>query len=622
MGSGEVQISILRRSHHLVAPDAIFFRASVQQEGVAESRDVTRYDPSYHQLRYAWDFGDTGAASDKVVNLPRAHNNLNTAHGKEVAHVFQRAGRYDVRCTVHGPDGLIGEDVLRVSVDDPTRVFAGDRTVLLDPTGAGDPEKYPQARVVRDWDQAFTAAPAGPTGVSRLLIRRGFRYTRTQTQRLTWQNGSLHIGAFGEGPPPVIDLIGGEMVFDVAGNFNDDVVFSGLDLQGPWNAATETGAVGGRRLNGIRSFHGNQRMVLINDCLFSGFDTALWLIDDPDNPDASAFTLNNSTITNWANYGIYTGVNMGSFIAVLGSNISQMPEALQGGGPKDGTRNDHGPVRIAGTGFFHMDACDLFSRNGWTRLAEVPADQPCLRWNTNARPGSRGIVSRTAMEGGFTIVGLRDENGNGPRFLSNLVMEKCLLVGTATTISAIALQFTGQTVRNNIIIMPDVPSAAIDWQAMIQGQNGQNAEGQMNPTAPVEVYSNTLIQKRSPQHQRQVMDETWDLEDFALYSYENNLFATPNMGAMSSGEPGLELTGGALETVAGQWVPRFLGLRYQPQRTSMDSRYQTPRDQVSDLRPQDGTAGADDAMGSSAIDDFFGRLRNPDRPDRGAVETS
>lgn len=618
-GSGQVSISVLRRSHHLLAPDAVFFRASVRDDSITEARAPTQYDPSFHKLRYEWSFGDPGAVSDKVRNLPLAHNDLDTAYGKEVAHVFHRPGNHEVTCTVHGPEGLIGRDTFTVRVDDPGRVFAGAQTVLLDPTGRGDPLLYPGARVVQSWEAAF-AAPS-PGTITRILLRRNTRFTRQSTQVLNRRVGSLHIGAFGEGDPPVVQMLDDHLAFDVVGNFDGDVVFQGIDFRGPWDSTRETGtATNGRRIGGLRSAHGNSRMVLVDDCRFDGFSITIWLSNDPDNPDPGLFVIQNCAITNWGDYGLFAGPNMGAHIAVLGSRIAQTPEALQGGGPKNGTRNDHGPVRITGTGHFHMDGCDLFSRNGWTRLEGVPADQPCLRWNTRAMPGSIGMVTRTAMEGGYAITALRDADNRGTRFLSNLVMEKCLLVGTATTVAGILVQFTGQTVRNNIVVMPDVPSAAINWQSMIRGHNGQNPEGQMDPTAPVEIYSNTFLQLRSPAHQDTPMEEDWGMMDFAVFTYENNLFATPNMGAMSSGEPGLELGGGFLETVDGLWTPRFEGLRYQPQQWEMDRRFATPSDPLRDLIARTGTPGADDAMGTAALDDFFGQLRR-DTPDRGAIES-
>jgi hypothetical protein len=612
--STPICLLVLRRSALQTAPDAVFFRASVTYPGIAEARSSTEYDESHHRLRYTWDFCDPGAASDKVVNLPTAHNDLDTAYGKEVAHIFRRPGRYRVTCRIDSPDGFVGAAELEVLVKDPNLVFAGAQTILVDPDGLGDPA-WPQAQMVRDWDTALAAAAGN--GRTRLLLRRGQRYSLFAEQRLTRRHGSVHIGAFGTGLRPELRSLSGRAMFEIRGSFDGTVTVQGLDLRGPWDAAAETGA----RIDGLRIDQGNRRTVILDDCTFSGFGTGILITGSRDSPDEGLFAVHDCAITNWGNYGLLASPDLRNHIAILGSAIYQHPQAMQGGQGKDGfSHNEHGPVRIAGAGHFHMDVCDLFSRTGWTRLDGVPADQSCLRWNTKALPGSSGTVSRCAMEGGLSIVALRDENANGDRYLSNFVLEKCLLVGSASTIIGVSLQFTGQTVRNNIIIMPDVPSAAIPWQAMIVSRADVNPEGQRDPAAPVAVYANTLIQRRSDAHHDGPMDIERGMAEFAVFSFENNLFYTPNNTTQRGGEPGLILGGGPLETVGGVWRSRFAGLKYQPEQPVMDDRFATPPGQLRDVVPAPGTPKADDAMGMSALDDFFGRLRG-ETPDRGAIET-
>jgi hypothetical protein len=132
-GSGRVAISILARTQAELAPDGVFFRASVDDPGIVQATGRSGYDPSFHDCTYIWDFGDPGAVSDKVVNLPAAHNDLNCAYGKEVGHVFTRPGRHTVTCTVYGPEGPVGSDALDIEVGDPDRAFAPEQTILLDP---------------------------------------------------------------------------------------------------------------------------------------------------------------------------------------------------------------------------------------------------------------------------------------------------------------------------------------------------------------------------------------------------------------------------------------------------------------------------------------------------------
>lgn len=617
-GSGQVQIQILRRDRLQTAPAAIFFRARVSGPGLREAPSPTRYDETWSGLRYEWRFGDPGAASGKVVNLPRAHNDLNIAYGKEVAHVFRRPGRHRIHCEVRGPEGLIGAHSTEIWIEDPERAFPGARTILLDPEGRGS-TAYPEARIVRDFETALQASRQTPGGATRILVRRGTRLSLLSELSLRSPHGALLVGTYGTGARPQLRILSGRAVFDLRPDFNGQLTLQGLDLAGPWDAVTETGAQGDRRIDGIRCAPGNGPALLLDDCRLDGFGNAVLIQGSPEANDPGFFTLHDCDITNWGDYGILASPNLGNAIALLGCAIHQHPQAMQGGHRKDRfSHNEHGPVRMAGPGHFHMDACDLFSRNGWTRLASVPADQPCLRWNTKALAGRSGTVTRTAMEGGFTIVALTDENTNGTRYLSNFLMEKCLLVGSASTIIGVALQFTGQTIRNNVIVMPDVPRASVRWQTMISAVDGDNPAGQQDPGVPVQVYSNTLIQRRRDAYHDRPMDAQRGMEDFEVFSFENNLFATPNT-SQPGGERDLTLGRGAIETVGGTWTPRFAGLKYQPEQRVMDPSFATPGDQLQGLVPV-GEVGIGDAMGLHALDDFFGLLR-PDPPDRGAIET-
>jgi hypothetical protein len=133
-GSGTVTIQIMNRSDQQVAPEAVWFRANVSDASVNQNLSLGAYDESFHKLTYIWDFGDPGAASDKLTNVPVAHNDLNKAYGKQAAHVYASPGIYTVTCTVYAENRtLIGSDMQQVIVGDPDTLFTGNRTILLDP---------------------------------------------------------------------------------------------------------------------------------------------------------------------------------------------------------------------------------------------------------------------------------------------------------------------------------------------------------------------------------------------------------------------------------------------------------------------------------------------------------
>jgi hypothetical protein len=99
------------------------------------------------------------------------------------------------------------------------------------------------------------------------------------------------------------------------------------------------------------------------------------------------------------------------------------------------------------------------------------------------------------MEGGFDIVSLRDAIPGGPVYGTNFVMDKCLLVGTANTQGGIAIQYTGVTIRNTIMVRPNTPAFAQGWNAWVARRirRNDNPADTLNPGDPVEIYGNTMV---------------------------------------------------------------------------------------------------------------------------------
>jgi hypothetical protein len=621
---GRVGISILKRGALSVAPEAVFFRAAIEAPGLREAPDRGSYDESFHKVLYIWDFGDPGAASDKAVNLPAAHNDLNRAYGKEVAHVFARPGLHRVRCTAYAPDGaLIGQDEVAVEVADPGQVFAAERTILIDPAGRGDPDLHPDAQVFGTWEEGWEAL--GGLGASgRLLLKRGTSTVLAEWLMITGALPNAYISAWGSGARPILAAGGDDALIFVNHRFEGDVVISGLALEGRWDSTTETGV----QSPGLMTEQRGVRSVLADDCTFTGFGISCFARSAPEGErHPTLFALHNCDITNWGDYGVFTGDNLDQFIAILGCAIHQDARAMMGGGNrKEGDTNQHGPLRITQGGHTHISASDLFSRNGWTMAGDAPADQPCLRWSTSqdnqAETRSSCVVERTAMEGGYGIVAIRDQNSQGPYFSTNFLMDKCLLVGTARTVVGVSIQLTGTTVRNTVMVRPDTPMLTNSWEAWVQ-RSDDNPEGQNDPADPVEIYANTIVNLMSDANRAgRPLDAEHGIDLFETFSFENNLVFTPNAPGEQPEDP--RLSREPLETVGGQWRSRYIGPRHralpgQEARPEPDTRYATPPGTVADFVPLPGSPARDSASGRVALDDFFGRPRD-ERPDRGALE--
>ena len=234
------------------------------------------------------------------------------------------------------------------------------------------------------------------------------------------------------------------------------------------------------------------------------------------------------------------------------------------------------------------------------------------------------------MEGGGPIVQIT-QNGAPEIGGTNFVMEKCLLVGSACTGSAIVTQYTGLTFRNMIFVRPNVPLLPnAGWFGVFM--RGYAADNLLlhNPRLPVACYSNTLMNLLSDENRNGralfITHPNTDLafETFEVFSLENNAIATPNAPGQTREDP--LVADAELICVGGPWRPRYLGLRYQDLGTGvgnqleMDRRYATPADTVRLYAPAPGSALIDTAIGTVAIDDFFGRIRG-EEADRGAIET-
>jgi hypothetical protein len=620
-GVPSARISVLKEGQTRIAPHPVFFRASVTGFFVADAPDDTAYDPARHTLRYEWSFGNPGAASDKVENLPAAHNDLDRAYGKDVAHVFARPGRFTVSCRVTDAEGRTAEAHHDLVVEDPDRALAGTATVILDPafredaadthdTGGDGP--YTGAVHVATWEAAMEALGESE-GQARILFPRGTELTLPATPLRDWEQRFLLLGAWGTGPRPVIRFEG-DGGLDVAWRFGGDVTLQGLDFRGGWDARTETGQAGVALSSSQR--HG--RTILVDDCLFSGWSMALHM-RTANEPDPAMSVIHNCAIGNWRDYGVFLGNNGQAFCACIGTVIAQDPLAMMGGGDKQVLANDHGPLRITEAGYFYMAACDLFSRNGWSRVEGVPADQPCLRWNTARAPGTHAQIERCAFEGGMTCLSTSRFNNSSTPDLDNLVLEKCLVVGTARTISH-GLMGTngGVTIRNTVFIKPDAPFPTNGWRASLRFEPDEGIPPEAG--APVLFYSNTIVNLLTPPHLGNRSPETQSgIEDFEIFHDENNILHAPNLGRPEAG-----LVGTDLATVAGVWTSRYLGVIYnshrgEPGQDRLLTRFATGPGSVSDWVPRRGSALAGSAVGLSAIDDFHGVLR-PDPPSPGALE--
>ena len=598
-GTGAAIAINVTRGADQVAPDAIFFEASPSgfAAGAAGAGEV--YAPEDHDIHYTWSFSDPGTYG-APVNLVAGLNDRNKAYGRKVWHCFTQPGTYTVSVTAVDRAGNSATASTDVTVGDPAVAWSGSATlcVALDGDFTGAPSGAVQYTTL---SAAFAAYGSLP-GKGRLLLKRGETYTITSRIDVDGSYSNFHLGAWGAGNRPVLDNIAdGIGTLRTKGGYSGDLTISDIVFQGGWDATTETGLEGQWAI-----FIYSPARVTVSQCDFDGHDTSIY-----PHTDTAALCVHDCAITNWENYGIFAGKAQGAKAAILGTRIAQHVDALAGSTSKAVPANWHGPLRH-GFKSLYMDCCDLFSNNGWsTNPGAVFAAQPCIRHNSKVTPDIYAYYTRTVCEGGWKIISMQDASGAKNDLAGNCIWDGCYFLGTASTDYAMYIQYGGTTVRNCVVVRPDVPALVNGFQAMIYlDTDGLDA---VNTASPVDIYNNTFIDLRSAAN---------DTNDpfrivtnvngyFSNITEENNISHAPNLPGAIIGDVPL--------STAPVFSPRYKGFRWSGAPV-LDTAYATPAGAVADYRPLAGSAAIGDATtGQTAYDDFFGAVRATPRS-RGAIE--
>ncbi|MEM6421058.1 MAG: PKD domain-containing protein [Pseudomonadota bacterium] len=633
---GTASAEISRRMALGTAPEAIHFRAIATVAGIATAGDRrTAWDESFHRLHYRWNFGDAAGASSAhpgCINLPAAHNDLNTAFGAEVAHVFTQPGTYTVSLEVRREsDGaLVGTDTLQVTVADPAATFPGAQTVVVaaDGTFTGAPAGATQ---VTSLGAALSAAE-NRAGNTRILLKRGESYNVTSAINISsgWDN--FYLGAWGSGANPKITTSGfsGGQVWGFAVNVRNDIVFSDIDGEGTWDPTAETGG----RFTWVNMFTHNAKNYLFSGCHTRRMGNMhYYYLYLSDVVETGSCVWHRCFVDGWGDYGMFVGSSaQDQFIAFLGCAIVQDPEAMMGGFNKP-FGNIHAPVRVQTGGHFYAGCCDNFSRNGWQPgpTAHPSTMQPAWRLYTNMsnvpQTGYRPIYvfDRCALEGGADMLSLADAGTSSTEYGCNGVFDKLTFCASTDTRVFVRLGAAGATFRNCVGRRSGVSNApALDWSHAINrvgtGSNYPDADW------TTRLYNNTfevLLAFGSFGHTdgTMVQEDQNAFNAFTDFVDENNWMAYPNLPG-GDGDPGLVTD--RLQTVGGDHTPRYLGKRFRDAGggtafLTMNTSFASPADLMPSFTPAGGspllgTAGS----GISAYDDFYGTVRVGLR-NRGAV---
>jgi hypothetical protein len=551
----------------VVAPYGAVLRATgLTGFNVSEpAGDTNVYDPTQHRITFIWDFDDPGYTPALTPNIPAVWRNMNLAYGKQVAHVWHTPGSYTVSCFAFDTAGNWGTATYTFAqggnspaIGDPSLVFSTNKTICV--SQAGDFTDAPVASTRVTSIAAARSAMQTLWGSGqrsmRVLIRAGEEFVDTGLLGNIGAGADpgnprdnlkgVHVNTFGPGARPIFrKATAGSPDFVSFPDRADcrQLVVANMDFRGNWDAGTETGIE-----TGPGSLLYAAGFKIFDRCRFDGFGSAP---SDNDNPRPIVFS--DTEITNWGNYGAYCD---SQFFVFLGCDVHQNENALNGIGQDPGGQqitelgNRHGPFRNGSRGYNSIFCgTSFFSRNGWFPAGggttfQQSFEQACIRFmqhfsadGVNLRRHHH-VWDRCSFEGGDGLAAVGASlppNNFVETNCKNLLIDKCLFVGTAATYgSLLGISISGVTVRNSYFYRHDV-AITYSNQPASEIWVGFSSNGTMAGVGPVEIYNNTILIE-TPNASLASAYQPVSTQAGHIYTIENNVVRVVNRAAFAGAQ--------------------------------------------------------------------------------------
>lgn len=535
------------RSTEMVAPEGIAFAPDPALVGSAFgiSAPTGDYDRRLHDLRYEWSFGDPGAFV-APVNVRPGYKDSNVAVGFDAAHVYRAPGTYTVRLDIRGT--ISGQPAhawseRTVTIGDPETIFGGSRTYFVSPSSNWSQAPAGAQRVTSLDDAAGWSNEGGASGPYRIMLNRGetFAFGGRRFGFNVDIGPTIHVvPGPGAGALPVLNCTGGFGAggYYDAGYANKTLVVQGVVMTGPYDPV----APGDPDATNSFSFWGSYspRQILLDRCEMRGFGHGIYLGEDC----PRHIYVSDSVIEGYGQWGIIGDGVDGLYL--LGTRVQSHVNA-----PIDNGFNMGGPIRLGGrVGKFVASAIDGFTRQGWSGAGGgYIATQPVIRVEVDEHAGQRINVTRSSMEGGFTMLSL--SRGSASPTLNSVVVnalvEDCYFLGGYQTTSVVGNDLGGLTLRDNVTVIPNTtvrvgPGLAAFLELHHFGSAPVLA-------APINVIDNTVVNLTN--------DEITVVSNAPGYS------AVTVSGTISH-QPALtppQASAVSLVTSPSMWTPREIGYR-------------------------------------------------------------
>jgi PKD repeat protein len=439
---GTLTLSVTESVASGVAPVAVFFDATA-----STSTQTTR---PIHDVFYAWDFGDTTAGT--WANGTGANSSRNVAYGPVASHMFETAGTYTVTLTAH--DGVSTTTTTKtITVTAADTEWAGTKTVCYS-TGAapvpgvnGVPTGATCVGGVTDISASYAANKG--TGNKRHLLQAGDTFAIASRLDIDVGGPSM-MGKFGSGANPIINstltataVIGLSKSTTPTGvsdwRFQDLTIDCGNQNNAP--AFAGNGSFSKVLLNRVYLTRCGYGLLLSGstiDALNAAvpFTHAMW--DQVYMVDSTIYDLYTSSTGPISIFG------NASRAVVMGCNINN-----NGNG-------EHG---------IRFQYCNraVFNNNTIQGIAPSKVNLtirggPYAGSNTLAAPvySEKVVASDNLLIGGASVgmVGIGPQNGSNDERGRDMIFERNMLVGSATTQNTMLVSQIDVTIRNNMVTLP------------------------------------------------------------------------------------------------------------------------------------------------------------------------
>lgn len=569
---GDITI-LAERTTLRVAPDSV--RLSVDLSASDFDTPTTNpgsnsaYNPQHHDLIYMWDCDadNPGLQWTAPVNTLPEWKLKNIASGPWIAHVYDSAGDKRISLTVYEPSsGKSASTELIINVADPDVVYAGADTICINPFGDNNFTEAPAGaqEVNAAAGNVFNSSSSGWTSNNggnpkRFLWKRGATYDTTLNFSQSMTAG-LMVGAYGTGEKPIWSHNqAGGMYILVQRNYGvvgspADFRWSNTRVVSTYNPATGGGEAMSR---GMLAFSVTD--AVLSNCEFDGIGGA---VVEPSSHTVTAenhFHMDNCALTTIG--GQYPFISpyfshANTSISVTGSAVirDQLSDCTNGG--------MRACVRINQSAFAHIRGCDLYN---------TQENQPALKLQNRPSEGTLNNVHSNSIEamGLWCISAGTNYGGTTGSQAANFIIDGNVMVTGWDSQMHFHTTFQGVTVRNNLMITPDVKRTV---QAVAAFTNFEKLSA-TSSSAPIKVYDNTGVCLRRAADNYNLIPVMVRLNDrgdgiFSDVTDNNNIRYMPEMGITDATN---------LDDKTNLWQSRNIG-RYT---TSLDVSYATPPDSIS-----------------------------------------